>query len=95
MYIADRDNNRIRKINSAGIITTFAGTGSHGYSGDGDAATLAQLNAPCGVSADISGNVYIAEPTNRGIRKVNSAGIITTFAGTGSYGSSGDGDAAT
>ena len=95
VYIADTDNNKIRMVNSTGIITTFAGTGTKGGSGDGGAATSAHLSSPRGVSVDISGNVYIADGYNHKIRMVNSTGIITTFAGTGTAGSSGDGSAAT
>ena len=94
VYIADRENHKIRMVTSSGIITTFAGTGTKGSSGDGGAAVSAQFNYPCGVSVDISGNVYIADPGNRKIRMVTSTGIITTFAGTGGLGSSGDGGAA-
>ena len=93
VYIAEQINHRIRKVNSAGIITTFAGGGGSGI-GDGGAATSAQLNQPWGLSADTNGNVYIADSHNNRIRKVNSAGTITTFAGTGTAGSSGDGGAA-
>ena len=95
VYIADSSSNRVRKVNSAGIITTLAGTGTLGYFGDGDAATLAQLNYPIGVSADINGNVYIADCRNNRIRMVNGAGIVSTFAGTGTAGYFGDGDVAT
>ena len=101
VYIADTGNNKIRMVTSAGIITTFAGTGYGGFtgyggsSGDGGAATSAQLSYPYGVSPDISGNVYIADTRNLKIRKVTSAGIITTIAGTGTQGTSGDGGAAT
>ena len=95
VYIADTTNSKIRMVTSAGIITTLAGTGTTGSSGDGGAATSAQLNSPYGVSADISGNVYIAVQGNNKIRMVTSTGIITTIAGTGTYGSSGDGGAAT
>ena len=95
VYIADYNNNRIRMVNSAGIVSTFAGTETAGSNGDGVAATLAQLNNPYGVSADINGNVYIADQANQRIRKVNAEGILTTFAGTGTAGSSGDGGAAT
>ena len=94
LYIADQQ--RIRMVNSVGIITTFAGTGTAGNGGDGGAAISAQLNNPSGISADISGgNIYIADRDNSKIRMVNSAGIITTFAGTGVAGSTGDGGAAT
>ena len=96
VFIADYGNIIIRMVNSAGIITTFAGTGwPAGSSGDGGAATSAQLNGPCGVSADVSGNVYFSDYYNQKIRMVTSAGIITTIAGTGIAGSNGDGGAAT
>ena len=95
LYIADTDNNRIRKVNTSGIITTVAGTGSYGYSGDGGNATFAQLSYPRGVALDSSGNLYIADTWNYRIRKVNTSGIITTVAGTGSSGYSGDGGSAT
>ena len=95
VYIADQNNNKIRMVTSIGIITTIAGTGAYGDSGDGGAATSATLGYPTGVSVDISGNVYIADNGNSKIRMVTSAGIITTIAGTGGWGSSGDGGAAT
>jgi sugar lactone lactonase YvrE len=90
LYIADLDNNRVRKVNTAGIITTIAGNGVAGYSGDDSAATLAKLDGPAGVAVDASGNVYIADDYNSRIRKVNTSGIITTIAGTGVNGYSGD-----
>ena len=95
VYIPDSKNSKIRMVNSAGIITTYAGTGTAGSNGDGAAATSAQLNNPSAVVFDTYGNVYIVDATNNKIRMVNSAGIITTFAGTGTIGSSGDGAAAT
>ncbi len=97
VYIADYENQRIRKVTaSTGIITTIAGTGTAGYSGDGGATTSAALNGPLGVAVDASGNVYIADYSNQRIRKVTAgAGIITTIAGTGTAGYSGDGSAAT
>jgi trimeric autotransporter adhesin len=97
IYIADNDNNVIRKVTvSTGIITTFAGTGTAGYSGDGGAATSAKLTRPQDVAFDASGNLYIADSYNSVIRVVNiSTGIITTVAGTGTAGFSGDGGAAT
>jgi trimeric autotransporter adhesin len=95
LYIADSGNNRIRKVTSAGIITTVVGNGSQGYSGDGGPATSAQLNQPYGVAEDSTGNLYIADRTNTRIRKVTPAGIISTVAGDGSFGSSGDGGPAT
>ena len=90
LYIVETDTNKIRMVTSAGIITTFAGTGAIGNIGDGGAAISAQLNTPWGVSVDVSGNVYIADYGNNKIRKVISAGIISTFAGTGTAGSTGD-----
>ena len=95
MYIADYDNNKIRMVTSAGIITTFVGTGTFGSSGDGGAATSAQLYHPSGVSVSASGVVYIADTYNHKIRTVTTAGIITSFTGTGTLGSTGDGGAAT
>lgn len=95
IYIADNGNNRIRKVNTSGIISTFAGTGVGGFSGDGAAANLAQINAPTGVATDAAGNVYIVDANNDRIRKVNTSGIISTIAGTGVGGFSGDGAAAT
>lgn len=95
LYFADSDNNRIRKVDSNGVITTVAGTGSRGFSGDGGAATSAQLDIPAGVALDGSGNLYIADHDNHRIRKVAPNGIITTVAGTGSGGYSGDGGMAT
>jgi gliding motility-associated-like protein len=91
IYIADLGNHVIRKINSQGVITTFAGTGIKGYSGDGGPATSARLFRPFGVATDNAGNVYIAEDSNHVIRKVDVNGIITTVAGTGMEGYSGDG----
>lgn len=93
-YIADSNNNRIRKVDSKGIITTVAGSAFAGYSGDHAAATSAMLNGPVSVAVDGSGNLYIADQLNNVIRKVTSAGIITTFAGTGVAGYNGDNIAA-
>ena len=96
IYIADRENCRVRKVTaSTGIITTVAGTGLNFYNGDGILATSAQLNYPGGVAVDNSGNVYISEIYHR-VRKVTaSTGIITTIAGTGIAGYNGDGILAT
>ena len=93
LYIADY--NKIRMVARSGTITTIAGTGNAGFSGDSGAAISAQLNAPQGVAVDTSGNVFIADTNNGRIRMVTSAGAITTVAGTGTYGSSGDGGPAT
>ncbi len=98
LYIADRSNNRIRKVTvSTGIISTIAGTGSASYSGDNGAATSATLNGPRGLSFDSSGNLYISDQTNHRVRKITtSTGIITTIAGSSTSGGfSGDRDAAT
>jgi sugar lactone lactonase YvrE len=83
LFIADTGNNRIRKVDTNGIITTVAGNGNEGYSGDGGAATSASLDYPSGVAADASGNLFIADTYNSRIRKVDAYGIITTVAGGG------------
>ncbi len=80
LYIAEAGGNRIRKLSTTGVITRFAGTGTSGYSGDGGNATSAQLWFPHGVAADSTGDVYIADTGNKVVRKVNTAGTITTFA---------------
>ncbi|MBI4464990.1 MAG: hypothetical protein HY647_09825, partial [Acidobacteria bacterium] len=95
LYIADFDNARIRFVNSSGVILTLAGTGTSGFSGDGGLATSAKLNGPVAVTVDSSGNVYIADLWNCRIRKVDSTGIITTIAGNGTCGYSGDNGPAT
>ena len=95
VYISDKENHAIRKINSAGIITTIAGNGKPGYSGDKGAATAALLNHPLGLAIDNSSNIYVADNSNTAVRKINSAGIITTFAGNHIAGYSGDGGPAT
>ena len=97
VYIADSQNNRIRAVSLAtGIITTVAGTGVAGYSGDGGTATSAELNNPYGVAVDLVGNLYIADSLNNRVRMVSrSTGVITTVAGTGVAGFAGDGGAAT
>ena len=95
LYIADNGNNRIRKVNTAGIITTIAGTGIPGYSGDDSAATSAKLNGPIGLAVDAGGNIFITDNGNSRVRKINASGIITTIAGTATYGYSGDNGPAT
>lgn len=97
LYIADNTENRIRKVTaSTGIISTVAGNGTQGYSGDGGAATSAELSQPDGVALDPAGNIYISDYGNYRVRKVTLAtGIITTVAGNGSNGYSGDGGPAT
>ena len=83
IYIADGTNNRIRMVTaSSGFISTVAGTGTAGYSGDSAAATSAKLNGPAGVAVDSSGNIYIADRVNNRVRKVTiSTGYISTVAG--------------
>ncbi len=95
LYIADTNNHRIRRVSPDGIITTVAGNGTAGYAGDNGSATGARLYSPYGVQVGIDGALYIADLNNRRIRRVSSAGIITTIAGTGTYGYSGDGGPAT
>jgi RHS repeat-associated protein len=94
LFITDY-NHRVRKITPDGIITAFAGTGSPGYSGDGGPAINARLYYPQGLAVDNEGNLYIAGGNNFSVRKVNTEGIITTVAGTGILGYSGDGGPAT
>jgi sugar lactone lactonase YvrE len=89
-YIADAGNNRIRKVDTNGIISTVAGNGTYGFSGDGGLATNAELAGPLGVAFDTKGNMYIADTSNYRIRIVNSSGIIRTLAGTGNTGYNGD-----
>jgi hypothetical protein len=95
MYIVDRSNDLIRKVDTGGIITTVVGNGSQGYSGDNGPATSASLNYPMGVAVDSSGNIYIADYENNRIRKVDTGGTITTVAGTSIAGYSGDNGPAT
>jgi hypothetical protein len=89
VYIADQENQRIRKV-TGGIISTVAGNGTAGFSGDGGAATSAQLYSPHGIFVDAAGSLYIADSDNNRVRKV-SGGIITTIAGVGTAGYTGDG----
>lgn len=97
VYISDTSNNRVRKVDANGIITTIAGsanTFTNGALGDGGAALSAALNLPRGLALDATGNLYIADSGNLRVRKVDTKGIITTFAGsgrTGTVGNVGDG----
>jgi len=95
LYIADARNNRIRKVTPDGTINTIAGTGASGFSGDDGPATAAMLYAPQAAVIDADGNLYIADIGNKRIRKVTPAGIISTVAGTGASGFSGDDGPAT
>lgn len=95
LYISQRDFNVIRMVNAAGIITTVAGNGRAGFSGDGGVATSAALNFPQGLKVDTKGNVYVADSRNQRVRKFTPGGIITTAAGNGNLASSGNGGQAT
>ena len=91
LYIAETSGHRIRKVNPQGIISTFAGNGQQGFSGDGVPATSTSLNAPTGLATDSAGNVYIADPGNVRVRRVAPNGMISTFAGNGRPGPSDEG----
>jgi sugar lactone lactonase YvrE len=86
LYLADHGNNRIRKIDLKGRITTIAGTGQPGFSGDGGPAIKAKLYGPVGMAVDRQGNIYITDFNNHRVRKIDPQGIITTIAGTGKPG---------
>lgn len=94
IYFTDQENHRVRKIAIDGIITTVAGNGTDGFSGDGGDATAASLNFPGGIAVDHTGNLFIADCNNNRVRKVTTDGKIVTIAGTGTGGYSGDGGAA-
>src|SRR5262249_43565373 len=94
-YIADTVNHRIRKVDPRGVISTLAGNGVSGFSGDGAPATSAQLSAPRSVTIDRAGNLYIADSGNNRVRKITAAGVISTIAGNGNNGFGGDGGPAT
>ncbi len=95
LFFADEGNNVIREIDLSGVITTVAGTNVPGYNGDNIPATAAMLSEPTAVAFDSSWNMYIADVANGRVRMVNSSGIITTIAGVGTFGFSGDGGPAT
>jgi len=95
VYIADTANYRVRKVTSGNIIITIAGNGLLGSAGDGGQATTASISDTTDVALDTAGNLYIADASNRRVRKLTPAGIISTFAGTGVQGYSGDGGPAT
>ena len=83
LYLAERFGHRVRKIDLEGTITVIAGTGEPGFSGDDGAATSAQLAGPRAIAVDSVGNVYVADHSNHRVRKIDTSGVITTFAGTG------------
>jgi NHL repeat len=95
MYVADTGNQRVRKINSSGTISTFAGNGATNFFGDSGPATSAGLDRPQAAVVDTAGNLYIADTFNQRVRKVASDGTITTFAGKGTPGFGGDNGPAT
>ncbi len=95
IYIADDENNRIRKVNTSGVITTIAGDGTYGFGGDGGPATAAIIAWPSGLAVDAAGNVLVADYMNSAIRKISTSGIMSTIAGQGISGFSGDGGPAT
>lgn len=95
LYINDQFNSCVRKVDASGNISTVAGTGVSGYSGDGGPAVSAKLQGNWGMTVDVFGNIYICDQGNHRVRKVSSTGMITTIAGTGVMGYSGDGGPAT
>jgi uncharacterized protein (TIGR03437 family) len=95
LYIADFYNDRIRRVDPEGVITTYAGSGQHGFYGDGLPATRGQFRYPRSVAVDSLGNLFIADMYNHRVRKVDSAGTMTTVAGNGLEESDGDGGPAT
>src|ERR1035441_10315174 len=95
LYLSDSDHHRVRKIDTKGVITTIAGTGYAGFSGDGGPATAAQLDTPYGLAVDLTGAVYVADHNNNRVRRIGPDGVIATFAGSGGEASSGDGGPAT
>lgn len=95
LYIADTFNNRIRKVTADGVITTIAGAGARGFSGDGGPATSAQLSLPTAIALDRSGSIYVVDSDNRRVRKIDAGGVIRTVAGGGSLNPATNGIAAT
>ncbi|MEO6323410.1 MAG: hypothetical protein ABIT01_08340 [Thermoanaerobaculia bacterium] len=95
LYIVDLATNHIRKVSTAGVISTIAGTGTAGFSGDGGPATEAQLNSPFGIGVDAAGSIFVADRFNQRIRRITASGVISTVVGTGTAGFSGDGGPAT
>jgi len=95
IYVSDMQDSRIRKIDAAGIISTYAGTGTAGYNGDNIAAATAQINFPHSLAVDDTGNLYVCDYLNNRVRKIDTFGVITTIAGTATRGYSGDGGPST
>ena len=90
LFITDKINNRVRKVDGAGIISTVGGNGAGGFTGDGGPAVSASINFAAGLALDAAGNIYVADANNNRIRKINPTGNISTIAGSG-VGSFGDG----
>jgi serine/threonine-protein kinase len=90
LYICDRDDGTVRRVGADGVITTVAGTGERGYSGDGGPATRAKLDQPEGLAFDTDGNLYISDSANDRVREVDADGTISTFAGDGKDGNEGE-----
>jgi sugar lactone lactonase YvrE len=91
LFIADRDHDAVREVDTDGVLTTVAGTGVKGFNGDDRPATSAELDRPVDVAFDAAGDLFISDEDNRRIRRVDEDGTITTYAGTGEYGCEGDG----
>jgi len=91
LLISDRGNYRMREVSSGGTLSTIAGNGSASYSGDSGSASAAELNSPAGLVEDSSGDLFVVDSGNNVVREVNTSGIISTIAGDGSPGYSGDG----
>jgi sugar lactone lactonase YvrE len=91
LYVADRNNHAIRRIDRRGVMTTFAGGNGEGYSGDGGPATRAQFRYPSGIVFDRDGNAFVSDHLNHAIRKIDPAGVITTVVGGNGAGYTGDG----
>ncbi|WP_256788074.1 serine/threonine-protein kinase [Frankia sp. AvcI1] len=90
LYIVDKSNQRVRRVDRDGVVTTVAGNGIRGFTGDGGPAIRAELADPAGIAVDAAGDIYISDQGNQRVRRVNPAGVITTFAGTGVFGFSGE-----
>ena len=95
LFIVDEGNQRIREVNTSGVISTVAGNGTAGYNGDHIPATRAELDDPAMIAVDANGNLFIADAGNNRIREVSTSGVITTVAGNGVKGTTGDNGAAT
>ncbi len=95
IFITEQIKQKIRKINTSGVISTYAGNGIVAFSGDGGPATNASISSPAGLVSDTAGNLYFGDVLNHRIRKISTAGIISTIAGTGVVGFTGDGGPAT